>query len=132
MQHDAAPSPAELTRLLAAGTAQPASPDSLASAMRAQEAAVAGDPPAAGGTAELRSLAPFRKTLAALATDQLVAREQRGGPADSGPLNPQMLAIRSLESMQALSPQYLARFVTYLDALFWLDRSAAGYSPPKP
>lgn len=132
LQHDAAPSPGELTRRLAAKTPQPSAPDSLASAMRAQEAAAAGDPSTTGSTAELRSFAPFKEALGALATEQLLAREQRREHADSGPLNPQMLAIRSLESMHALSPQYLNRFVTYLDALFWLDRPAAGYSPPKP
>lgn len=132
-----APSAAELTRLLAAETAAQATSGTLASAMREQERDTLGEPcgseqPAAGKSDELKSFAPLRETLAALSTAHLLDREQQRKPADSGPLNPQMLALRSLESMRDLSPAYLGRFVSYLDALFWLEKAAAGYSPPKP
>ena len=132
---DRAPSPAQLTRLLAAQAAAPSAPASLAGAMAEQEQhslGRAGGDQASGERAELKSYAPLRETLAALATARMLAREQRRKPADSGPLNPQRLALRSLESMSELSPAYLGRFVSYLDALFWLEKAAAGYSPPKP
>jgi hypothetical protein len=129
-----AASPVELTRLLAADPAAQSAPGTLASAMAEQEQGTLGQ--AGGGTpaarAELKSFAPLRETLAAVATNRMLEREQGRKPADSGPLNPQMLALRSLESMRELSPAYLGRFVSYLDALFWLEKAAAGYSPPKP
>jgi hypothetical protein len=129
------PSPAELTRLLAVEAAAACAPASLAGAMAEQEqhtlGQVGGDQ-VPGERAELKSYAPLRESLAALATARMLEREQRRKPADSGPLNPQRLALRSLESMRELSPAYLGRFVSYLDALFWLEKAAAGYSPPKP
>ena len=123
-------SPAQLTRLLAAEADAPSAAGSLAGAMAEQEQHTLGQAPGEG--AELKSFAPLRETLAALATARMLEREQRRKPADSGPLNPQRLALRSLESMSELSPAYLGRFVSYLDALFWLEKAAAGYSPPKP
>lgn len=43
-------------------------------------------------------------------------------PDNPGPLNPQMLAVKALSNMRELSPQYLSRFVAYLDTLFWLEQ----------
>lgn len=131
-------SPAVLTRLLAADPAvRQSTPGTLARAMAEQELDTLGqarDGASQAPTewAELKSLAPLRHALATLATTQLLEAEQRATATDSGPLNPQLLALRSLQSMQALSPAYLDRFVSYLDALFWLEKHAAGYSPPKP
>jgi len=42
---------------------------------------------------------------------------------DSGPLNSQRLAVRSLAAMRDLSPHYLSRFVTYMETLFWLEQA---------
>ncbi len=44
------------------------------------------------------------------------------GPESPGPLNPQMLAIKSLTIMRDISPQYLNRYVAYLDTLFWVEQ----------
>jgi len=44
------------------------------------------------------------------------------GPESPGPLNPQMLAIKALTMMRELSPQYLNRYVSYLDTLFWVEQ----------
>lgn len=54
------------------------------------------------------------------------------GPESPGPLNPQMLAIKALTSMRELSPQYLSRYINYLDALLWLERAAERPAPAKP
>jgi hypothetical protein len=53
------------------------------------------------------------------------------GPESPGPLNPQMLAIKALTSMRDLSPQYLSRYMNYLDALFWLEHAAERPDPAK-
>jgi hypothetical protein len=44
------------------------------------------------------------------------------GPESPGPLNPQMLAIKALTIMRDISPQYLNRYVSYLDTLFWVEQ----------
>lgn len=54
------------------------------------------------------------------------------GPKSPGPLNPQMLALKSLTAMRDLSPQYLNRYVNYLDALFWIERAAERPESAKP
>lgn len=42
-------------------------------------------------------------------------------PDDPGPLNPQMLFVRSITAMGERSPAYLRRLVTYLTSLVWLE-----------
>ena len=54
------------------------------------------------------------------------------GPESPGPLNPQMLALKALTAMRDLSPQYLNRYVNYLDALFWIDHATERPEPAKP
>jgi hypothetical protein len=44
-------------------------------------------------------------------------------PENAGPLNSQHLVHRSLLLMRELSPEYLERFVGYIDALQWLEQS---------
>ena len=72
---------------------------------------------------ELRSVQQFRGTMARLNADKLVRQAVGEAPPDCGPLNPQMLAIRSLTAMSELSPHYLSRFVSYIDTLFWLEQA---------
>ena len=71
---------------------------------------------------ELRSIGGFRKAQAKLNADKLVTRAIAECPDDCGPLNPHMLAIRSLSVMRDISPQYLNRFVTYIDNFLWLEQ----------
>ena len=70
---------------------------------------------------ELKSIKLFRESWAKLNSDQLVTRIIKEGPENPGPLNPEMLVIRSLATMRDLSPDYLNRFVSYIDTLLWLD-----------
>ena len=46
-------------------------------------------------------------------------------PENAGPLNSQHLVHRSLTLMRDLSPEYLNRFMSYVDALSWLDQANA-------
>ncbi|GAB3310169.1 DUF2894 domain-containing protein [Haliea atlantica] len=50
-----------------------------------------------------------------------IARAIDSAPEDPGPLNPRMLAIRSLTAMGERSPEYQRRFVAWLDTLVWLE-----------
>ncbi|MDH4040450.1 MAG: DUF2894 domain-containing protein [Gammaproteobacteria bacterium] len=79
--------------------------------------------PAAAPAGELKAAGYFRDVLQQQRADKLVARAQLEAPADSGPLNPQKLVIRSLSAMREISPRYLARFVSYVDTLFWLEKA---------
>ena len=60
--------------------------------------------------------------------NRLVNIAIENSPQDPGPLNPEMLSIKSLKLLRDLSPQYLNRFVAYIDSLQWIEESAAGLS----
>ena len=74
--------------------------------------------------AELKAARRLRAALKKRSGDKLVAQALSDIPQDSGPLNPQRLVLHSLEMMRELSPQYLNRFVGYMDTLLWLQQSA--------
>ncbi|MEH6558312.1 MAG: DUF2894 domain-containing protein [Oceanicoccus sp.] len=80
-------------------------------------------------TAELKAFLNFREFKEKYDTDKLVDQIINERPADMGPLNPHMLLVRSIESMRNLSPHYLSRFITYIDALLRLED--AGKKPAK-
>lgn len=72
------------------------------------------------------ALLPFhflKKSWAKLNSDRLVTRAIRDRPENAGPLNSQMLVTHSLSIMRQLSPDYLNRFVSYVDTLLWLTQA---------
>lgn len=78
---------------------------------------------------ELKSVRMFRESQERRSSDQLVKQAIKEGPDNPGPINPHMLAIRSLSSMQSLSPQYLKRFISYIDTVFWLEQAGDQLKP---
>ena len=53
-------------------------------------------------------------------------------PQNAGPINSHMLVLRSLGKMREASPDYLGRFMVYLDTLLVLDAPMAStLSTPK-
>ncbi|MBB6367733.1 hypothetical protein FHR56_002898 [Xanthomonas sacchari] len=58
---------------------------------------------------ELRSRSQLRQSL-------------QPAPADAGPLNSGVLVHRALTLMRTLSPGYLQHFLSYVDALSWLQQ----------
>jgi len=97
-------------------------------AQRTAELAPAAAMEAAGGgaQAELKSLRYFRNTWAKLSVDQQVAEALAQPPENAGPLNSHLLVLRSLELMRDVAPDYLNRFLSYVDTLLWLDEAAGG------
>lgn len=85
----------------------------------------------AAGARELKSVRLFRESWAKLSYEKLVTRAIREAPENPGPLNPQMLVIRSLSTMRDLSPEYLNRFVSYIDTLLWLEQADGKAKPAK-
>ncbi len=78
----------------------------------------------AGQGAELQATRHLRAAWLKRHFDKRVTQVIKEGPEAPGPLNPNMLVIRSLDRMRALSPDYLYRYLAYLDTLLWLE--AAG------
>jgi len=77
------------------------------------------------GQLELQSMKRHREATKYHNIDQLVNRAINEGPENPGPLNPQMLAIKSLSKMRDCSEQYSRRFATYIDTLLWLEKAGA-------
>ncbi len=91
-----------------------------------QNSSVGHSPPAA----ELKSVTYFRNTWSRLSTEQQLTQTLAQAPANAGPMNSQHLVLRSLEVMRDISPDYLQAFMSYIDALIWLDH--ADPSRPSP
>jgi hypothetical protein len=70
---------------------------------------------------ELASVRRFKRAwgsqLALAKFDEALAR----GPANAGPLNSHALVLRSLAMMREISPEYLRRFLLYVETLQWLE-----------
>ena len=73
--------------------------------------------------AELKSVTYFRNTWSRLSTEQQLTQTLAQAPANAGPMNSQHLVLRSLEAMRDISPDYLQNFMSYIDALIWLDHA---------
>tara|TARA_R110002073_G_scaffold39270_16_gene112119 strand:+ start:6827 stop:7516 length:690 start_codon:yes stop_codon:yes gene_type:complete len=116
-------------RRLARTQQQYDAPDSLASLTRQLQAGTGeSDSATSGDSQELKAVHHFREALQRQHADKLVTQAIMDAPESAGPLNPQKLALRSLAIMREESPEYLARFVSYVDTVFWLER--LDLSPP--
>ncbi|MGJ7581870.1 DUF2894 domain-containing protein [Variovorax sp. RHLX14] len=72
---------------------------------------------------ELASLAFFRSTWSRLSAERRLTKSLATVPENAGPLNSHQLVHRALQSMRETSPGYLHHFMTYVDALLWLDQA---------
>ncbi|MEF7612619.1 DUF2894 domain-containing protein [Aquincola sp. MAHUQ-54] len=92
--------------------------------------AVQGGEPAAPGLSsappELKALSYFRRTWSRLSADQRLTQSLAKVPENAGPLHSHQLVHRALTLMRTLSPDYLDRFMPYVDALLWLDQAGSG------
>ena len=75
---------------------------------------------------ELKSLIYFRKTWSKLSVDRQLTQALLQAPENAGPLNPHQLVLRSLTLMRDISPEYIRNFMSYVDALLWLDQADNG------
>lgn len=74
---------------------------------------------------ELKAIRQFSKTWSELAVDKQLAQAIEQAPDNAGPLNSQRLVLRSLALLREISPDYLRRFMSYADALLWLEQAFA-------
>ncbi|MDN7426171.1 hypothetical protein CFB89_18680 [Burkholderia sp. AU16741] len=113
-----------------------------------ETARAAADAPACGALAALvaglgrdaqadrRGLDPelidyFRATWSKVRTEQQYRQSLDQVPRNAGPLNSNSLVHRSLATMRELSPEYLQQFLSYVDALAWLEDLAGGGAQPE-
>lgn len=72
---------------------------------------------------ELNAVRGFRESWLKRNFDKRVAQAISEGPENPGPLNPDMLIVKSLSAMRTLSPSYLYRYIAWLDTLLWLEKA---------
>lgn len=76
---------------------------------------------------ELKTLSYFKSTWSRLSADRRLHQSQAKVPENAGPLNSHHLVHRALTLMRDLSPEYLNKFMSYVDGLLWLaDAEARG------
>lgn len=75
---------------------------------------------------ELKSLRFFRSTWSRLSLDRQLSDAFAQAPENAGPLNSHHLVLQALGQMRDISPEYLRQFMSYVDALLWLDQADSG------
>ena len=83
-------------------------------------------------TNELKVLPFFRSTWSKLSAERRLTQSLAKLPQNAGPLNSHNLVHQSLTLMRELSPEYLNKFVSYVDALLWVDQANAPASNDAP
>ncbi|CAN7660480.1 DUF2894 domain-containing protein [Variovorax sp. LjRoot130] len=79
-----------------------------------------------GAALDSKTLSYFRNTWSRLSADRRLTQSLATVPQNAGPLNSRHLVHRSLMLMRELSPEYLHRFMSYVDALQWIDQANGG------
>jgi hypothetical protein len=77
--------------------------------------------------AESPRIQQFRKQLGQISVQKQVSQAMAQAPQNAGPINSHMLVLRSLGLMREASPDYLGRFMVYLDTLLCLDAPKAQF-----
>ncbi|GAB7543685.1 DUF2894 domain-containing protein [Cupriavidus sp. 8B] len=77
---------------------------------------------------EVEVLDYFRATWSRVSTDRQLRQSLEQVPDNAGPLHSSRLVHRSLSLMHELSPGYLQQFLSYVDALSWMEQVNGGGS----
>lgn len=77
----------------------------------------------ANPTTELKTVRQFRSTWSKFSVDQQLSKDLELAPKNAGPINSHMLTLRALAAMRDISPDYLNRFVSYVDTLLFLEQN---------
>lgn len=73
----------------------------------------------------------FRQQLSKIRVQKQVTQAIAQAPQNAGPINSHMLVLRSLGLMRDLSPDYLNRFMGYVDSLLVLEAVGQGKLPAR-
>lgn len=129
-QHQSRPL-AELCQRLA-GPSLEQTAASAAAPLPAAAAATAPPPaPTAAAPAELKSLRIFKDSWTRLGLEQQLTQALAQMPENAGPLNSHMLVLRALILMRDTAPDYLHRFMAYLETLLWFEAPESTAPPAK-
>lgn len=79
---------------------------------------------------DVQMLDYFRGVWAQVSADRQVRQSQERVHKNAGPLNSNQLVHRALTLMRELSPGYLQQFLSYTDALMWMEQIHAATAPP--
>ncbi|WP_087734900.1 DUF2894 domain-containing protein [Paraburkholderia piptadeniae] len=79
---------------------------------------------------QLETLDYFRQTWSKLSAEKQLRQSLEQVPGNAGPLNSSSLVHRSLSLMRELSPGYLQQFLSYVDALSWMEQMTGGIASP--
>lgn len=109
-------------------TTPPAAPQRSALAELMAHIALHAPPPGEAGGAnapgtDLKAVSYYRSTWSRLSADRRLTQSLAKVPDNAGPLNSHHLVHRALILMRELSPEYLNRFMSYVDALLWIDQA---------
>lgn len=103
----------------------------------AQHAAVPSTTPStltiktAAWRAESPRVQQFKKQLGKISVQKQVKQAIALAPQNAGPINSHMLVLRSLGLMRDASPDYLNRFITYVDTLLCLEEAGKASAQSK-
>jgi hypothetical protein len=75
---------------------------------------------------ELEVLDYFREIWSKVSTERQLRQSLEQVPGNAGPLNSSSLVHRSLSLMRELSPGYLQQFLSYVEALSWIEQMNGG------
>jgi hypothetical protein len=108
-------------------------PSPLSALLRDMAAPSAERPLSPGGHGRMDNprVAQFRQQLGKISVQKQVTQAIAQAPQNAGPINSHMLVLRSLGLMRDLSPDYLNRFMGYVDTLFFLDSAETVKVTPK-
>jgi hypothetical protein len=81
--------------------------------------------------AESPRVQQFKKQLGKISVQKQVKQAIAQAPQNAGPINSHMLVLRSLGLMQEASPDYLNRFITYVDTLLCLEEAGKASVQPR-
>ena len=87
--------------------------------------------PSGHGRMDNPRVAQFRQQLGKISVQKQVSQAIAQAPQNAGPINSHMLVLRSLGLMRDLSPDYLHRFMGYVDTLLFLDSPETVKASPK-
>ena len=81
--------------------------------------------------AESPRIQKFRQQLSKISVQKQITKAIAQAPQNAGPINSHMLVLRSLGLMRDTSPDYLNRFMAYVDTLMYLDEADHKKLPAK-
>jgi hypothetical protein len=80
--------------------------------------------------AEVNALDYFRRTWSRVSAEKQLRQSLEQVPGNAGPLNSSSLVHRSLSLMREVSPGYLQQFLSYVEALSWMEQITGAATPP--